>query len=326
MRNVLSIKLKALLSAVLLLAVASVAHAAFYGTQVGWFPITGNNSVNASGALYALSSGNQALRVFRLGTDNNIWITGHKADGSWDGWYNLGGPFNAAPAAASWSDSDQIVVGRFTNNAFYYRKYVPGTYANVGGGWGSAWIALGGSFRSAPTVTGNGAGKFYICGIGNDSHVWCGTLNGSTFHGFSRFEAPMSGGNEVTAIHTPAVMALATNYIQLAMVGSNKHMYVKSLLGGNWTVWEDMGGQFIGSPAFAGWASDDYVLVGIGTNQQVYRKRFTGNNWEGTTWDLLAGGTLLSGSGLAAVSRDPFQYHVVGEGTNYGLFINTYTE
>lgn len=325
--NIRNKTLSTLMAAFALLLAGSVARATFSGTQNGWFPITPTNSVSASAALYSLGSAGRPLRVFALRPDNNIWIDGQNSDGSWQTWYSLGGPVKSAPAAASWSVNDQLMVAQANDNAFWYRKFAPGTYSNVGQGWG-AWTSLGGAFISAPTVTAKGSGKFFICGLGTDSRIWCGYLNTGGFTGWQRQAMPTAGGKEVLAIYSPAVGTVTSNMLELFMVGSNKHMYHTTYedAWGGWATWDDLGGQFIGAPAYAAWASNDMVVLGTGTNNTVYRKRFTGSNYLGGPWDNLPGGTILSGSGLTATSRGTGEYEVVAEGTNYGLFLNIYNE
>jgi hypothetical protein len=320
-------RLSTIVLAFSLLGASSAAYAAFIGVQNGWFPITATNSLGSSAAAYALGGAKRPLRLFYLGADGYLRITGQRADGSWDGTYNLGGPFVSAPAAAHWTANDQIVVARFGDQALWYRKFIPGTYSNVGQGWGP-WTSLGGRFVSAPAVTGKGAGRYFVCGVGTDAHVSCGHLNANGFTGWTRFEGPTVSGKELTTLYSPAVTATSASHMELIMIGSNKRLYKKTWSDswGAWTVWDDLGGQFAGSPAFAYWASDDVVAVGIGTDRQLWRKRFIDDNWEGTPWELIPGGTILAGSGLAAVSRANYQYDVFAEGTNYGLFWNVITE
>ena len=320
--QMLSKKLLAVMSVFVLLAVGSVAHATFLGTQSGWYPITGNNSVNASGSMIEVGT-QRLIRIARIGADNHLWLTGQKADNTWESWYDLGGPIKLAPSVREASNGDQIVIALGNDSALWYRRRPAGTYANVGQGWG-AWTSLGGTFRTAPAITARTNGRFFLCGLGTDSRIWGATLSTTAFTGWQRMTMPVSNGSEVLAIYSPAVGSLLLTTLELFMVGTNKRMYHSTWndTWNGWTVWDDLGGQFSGSPATTGWASDDFVVVGIGTDLAVWRKRFTGSNYLGGPWDKIAGGTLLSGSGLSAISRNNEEYEILGEGQNYGLFYN----
>jgi hypothetical protein len=141
-------------------------------------------------------------------------------------------------------------------------------------------------------------------------------------------DAPRAGGKDLSALFTPAACSPGETIVHVAVVGSDKQMYVASYLDARaqWSAWEHLEGQFAGSPAFASWASDDYVLLGLGTNQQLWRKHFVGGSIFGTAWENIPGGTLLAGSGLTAMSRSFEHYEVIAEGANHGLFLNGYAE
>jgi hypothetical protein len=319
--------LKVLIAASLLF-VSAVAHAVWTGTQTGWSPLTPSNGVSSSAALYYAGGPGKPRRLFFLDTSNNVAFRAERPDATWEPTASLGGPFNTPPAAAAWNVDNQIVVARFSDSAYWYKKFIPGTYTIQSQGWEPNWHSLGGGFVSAPAVTAKGAGRYFFAGVGLDNHIWSGYLTASGFTGWSQMEVPHFGGQDIQTLYAPAAFASTSGHIELVMIGNTRRMYMITWddTWGVWSSWEDLGGQFTSSPAFAFWSSSDYVVVGAGTDGQVWRSRFSHTNPLGTPWELLPGGAVLSGSGLAAISRTTLQYEVVAEGTNHGLFINKNTE
>jgi hypothetical protein len=319
-------KLVTLLGALLVLALGSIANAAFLGTQNGFYPITGNNTVLAGAAM--ARSTNWPMRIARLGTDKNVYVIGQRPDGSWDSWTNLGGPIKGAPAAGYWRSEEMLIVGLGNDGAYYYRKQTGSNTQTMSAGWGP-WTSLGGAFATAPAVTGYGNGRYFVCGVATNGALRCGFLTSNGFQGFKTLGMPTASGKTVLAIYSPCAYVTMLGSIELYMIGSDKKMYHATWLESYdaWTVWDDLGGQFSGSPSAAGWASDDYVVIGVGTDLALWRKRFMGaNNIYGGPWDSLGAGTVMNGTGVAAMMHGDKSYDVIVEGTNGGLFWNYYHE
>lgn len=244
------------------------------------------------------------VNMFYTATDGAVWkkeVSGTAIPDS-----RLGGHLVSGPAAIVSGADEFIVFGRGTDNQLWWTQRI-GTNPD---GW-APWAPLGGRLTAKPgaALRGPTAADYSVLVRGADGAVW------QRDHATSGWGAWHRVGGKVAAGTGPAAEHLSNGQTWMAVVGTNRALYVKQV--GSPLGFTSAGGQTTASPALA--APNDTVLVGFvrGTDNAVYYHEFSAAT---PGWHSI-GGRLTSA--VAATSFTPPSFgavYVFGLGTDNQVY------
>jgi hypothetical protein len=155
----------------------------------GWWQILGGVSLSG-GQPSAISRGANALDVYAIGTDGDIYQASWSGGATWGGWWSLGNPgtqVNQITAIARGQNIDLFAVG--FNRNIYTRAWNGSSWTNwsqVSGG-----VAAAGSRIAAVSRSSN---RLDIFTIGTDNYVYTnGKYDGGAWSGWSSVLGGVAG-------------------------------------------------------------------------------------------------------------------------------------
>lgn len=227
--------------------------------------------------------------VYERGTDNAIWQL--VWNGSWSGWYSLGGAFTSEPAAVAMPDGRWVVFGRGTDNAIWSNTW--------NGAW-SGWSSLGGNHSSGPAATVDAQGRLWLFARGQDNAVW--------YRRYTTAWSPWASLGNWTA-SAPAAAVDRNGVLHVFARGSWGDLHVRTF-NGSWQPWRTLGGVITSSPSAATDAWGNLHVFVRDASNGLHLRTFDGSSWGG--WTNL-GGTLISAPGAAVRAG---RAHVFVRGTD----------
>jgi hypothetical protein len=126
----------------------------------------------------------------------------------------------------------------------------------------------------------------------------------------------------------PAVVAWASDHLDIFQVGINGTMFHKAWDGATWrpspTGWESLGGVFKSPPAAVAWGPNRLDIFGLGTDRSMFHKAWTGSDWYPSQldWEWL-GGRFTSGDlrGVPTVCAwGPDRLDIFGVGADSAMY------
>ena len=212
-------------------------------------------------------------------------------------WEYLGGQFQNAPAAASWSANRLDVFVRGTNDHLMHKWW--------GGSFWTGWEDLGGALADGPAAVSWGPNRI-DCFVrdqntGELAHRWCDSGNWS---GWEPLPGKFQGA--------PAVASWSPGRLDVFVRGTNDHLMHKQCVNSVWTGWEDLGGALADGPAAVSWGPNriDCFVRDQNTGELAHRWCDSGN-W--SEWEPLPG--KFQGA-PAVASWSPGRLDVFVRGTN----------
>lgn len=92
----------------------------------------------------------------------------------------------------------------------------------------------------------------------------------------------------------PAIISMGGDHLEIFGTGTDGALYHKWLqpgssltTGRNWSGWESLGGNIIGTPSVVSWGKDHMNIFASGTDRNLYLRWFDGRQWHG--WDKMGG-------------------------------------
>ncbi|MBV9379371.1 MAG: cellulase family glycosylhydrolase [Streptosporangiaceae bacterium] len=197
------------------------------GSWSGWYGIQGYVTDGLTAAVF-----NDQVQVFGRGTDGqvyaDVWTPSAPGSnqGSWTGWYVIGGQIVGAPAAVAFGQQ-LLLFARGTDNQVYEDYLQGGSWS----GWYTAGI--GGQVTSSPAAAVFGQYQVQIFARGTDGAVYADVFTTSAKNPPGSWSGWHSLGGSVTG--APGATAFGQNQMQVFGRGTDGQVYAD--------VWTDRGYQ-----------------------------------------------------------------------------------
>ena len=206
-------------------------------------------------------------------------------------WQDLSGTWASSPTYGQSIDK------------LYYDLWV---FAGRPGASWSGWKPMGGGLSGGPAVSSWSADRRDVFVLGTDNQLWHEFSN-SGGAGWSGWE-PVGGSLSGALASDPAAVSWASNRIDIAIVGSDGHLWHRIYEGTQWSAWEDLGGQFSSGPAIATWSAGRLDIFARGTGGEL-EHIFWAGAW--SAWENL-GGVLTSDPAAVAWGSNRIDVFVRG--------------
>ncbi|HEV8239866.1 MAG TPA: hypothetical protein VGS57_10910 [Thermoanaerobaculia bacterium] len=177
---------------------------------------------------------------------------------AWSEWEELGGEFQGAPTAASWSANRLDVFVRGTNKHLMHRWW-------DGAAW-SGWQDLGGGLSESPGAVSWGPNRIDCFGRGENNELWHKWWDGEAWSGWELLGGEFQGA--------PTVASWGENRLDVFVRGTDQHLWHRWWDGTSWSGWEDLGGGLTDSPGAVSWGPDRIDCFGRGENGELWHKWF----------------------------------------------------
>lgn len=277
------------------------------GLRSTFFTITSTVRLSTEPAGVRDAHGN--VDVFAAGPGGDVLHRRYIVNRGWQPWQSLGGSLVGSPGALRLPDGTSRVYIRGTTGGLYEGKL---DAAGAFHGWTSA-RATGLTSRPYPVRLPSGVVQvFYLSGT---------TLRYSQF---TAADAPAGaanlGGTLAAGVAPAAVVTGSGTVIAFGTVASTHAVWTRSLAGGRWGGWTNIGGSTTGDLAAASPAAgvaDLYVRGGSAGS--LFARRFASGRWG--VWTN-TGGALSTGVFAAATGATTDVWTI---GTNAVTYLRTRT-
>jgi hypothetical protein len=184
------------------------------------------------------SWGRERIDVFaRDAEDSSIKWKFYDTDEVWHEGDPPGGVAKSDPAAASMEEGRIDVFVKGENGSCFHRFY------ELGSGW-SEWGSRGGQITSDPAVTVWGARKLSLFVRGNNN------LHYHKYFDNDDWSDWQQRGGDTPLDSAPTAISTEVNKFDVFARGPGNALYHLSWsYGGDWTFWENLGGQLTSAPA-----------------------------------------------------------------------------
>jgi hypothetical protein len=271
----------------------------------------------------AVAGGPSALEIFAIAADGNLYHNWR--NGSWAGWWGLGGGnLVNSPSAVVWAANaiDVFAIGSDGNlSHWWFNGAWNGPEILGGANLGGANPGARASLLNSPAAVAGGPSPVETFAIGSDGQVYHAWWNGS----WSTVQG-LGGGN---LMGSPAVVSNGPNQLDVFAIGSDgslQHWWFE----GGWNGPENLAGKNLtGSPAATGGGPNQLDVFALGTDGNLYHIWWNGG-WSGPE---NRGGAPLTGSpsvlanganplDVFAAGVDGNLYHLWFDGTSWQGFEN----
>lgn len=226
--------------------------------------LIGGVSVVGSGA---------ASSVFQTSSDGAVYVnhTSKLPNGSvgWTGWASLGGSFISGPVAVRRGPRTDLFAWGTDQSVWHNVNYgipVPGGGAPPWVGWQS----LGFQTSSEPRAVISAPGRIDLFYTSENGDIVTATLIGNAWSGSTTIGGPGSG--------SVSVVSPRAGEIDLFVRGSDNYLWSRSFTGGNWGMWQCLGGRLSGMPIAVSDGARVAVVAASRSSGLVTIQR-AGGNW-----------------------------------------------
>jgi alpha-galactosidase len=196
--------------------------------------------------------------AFARGADGSLVVD------SGTGWTSLGKKILGQPAAYGSAGGRIDVFVRGTDNAVWRIAFVDGR-------WGR-WTSLGGRVSEAPAVAFTSPSSWTVFAPGADGLV----ASRSSTGGWHSIGAP----NSWPIYGRPSAAIDGAGVVHVAVRVRTDEIWERTLSGGSWSAWTDLGGTLSGSPTLL--AADGRIyLFALAADNRLWQRNYVDGGWGG---------------------------------------------
>lgn len=264
--------------------------------------------------------------VFARGTDAMLWHRWRLAGSfSWSPWQSLGVQIDSAPSVVATPSTHDISGAYMRAGDIWSFSYNPLTNQfaqqdlsrncekNIFFGFCDT-----SAFTSAPTITSTGPANLEVFAITGGNRIWQKVRTVQTSP-FGRDPSPSVWTDwhllsQDNFLSDPAAIAWGSGRIDVFTRNANNHLQDKVFQGGQWSLWQDLGGIVTSSPSVISTGPETLKVffrnTDSGTSSITFANGFWGQ-WSTTTGAFSYAAPAASPSGLGGLF-DLFFISVVG--------------
>ncbi len=255
----------------------------------------------------ALRADGTTARAWRDAATGGVRVQLVGADGVRGPVENAGGALLGIPSVAWRGDGSLEIAGRGTNGILYLRnRAAAGTYG--------PWTNFGARLTARPELTSRPDGGVDVLLRGGDGalHLHASTRVGA-------YGARVGVGGALLAGSGPAASYDSAGRLVVAVVGTDRSLWVRARTGSAWTPWRKGGGVLTGDVDAAA-PGGAVQVAGLGTNASVYALGVRVDA-TATAWTRVTGPDVgeLAGAGRPRRPGLPARHHPRGPGAQRGL-------
>ena len=180
------------------------------------------------------------------------------------GWRSLDRRILGQPAAYGSAGGRIDVFARGTDDVVWRIAYVDGR-------WGR-WTRLGGHVTGAPTVAFTSPTRWTLAAPGPDGQVWVKPSDG----GWASAGAP----NGWAINGRPSAVVDDAGVVHIAVRARTDEIWERTLAGGTWSSWSDLGGTLSASPTLLATSGRVYLFA-LAADNRMWQRNFADGAWGG---------------------------------------------
>jgi hypothetical protein len=136
-----------------------------------------------------------------------------------------------------------------------------------------------------------------------------------------------AGGGRPARVGEHCVVSWAPKRFDVFAVADDGTLWHRWRNDSEWSAWESLGGDLVGSPVGVAWAADRLDLFGVGSDGALWHQWWDGSNWG--TWESLGGELVGTPAAVAwaanrldvfAIRADGALWHMWWDGSSWGTW------